>query len=137
MKKLLMIIIVILFLSGCGNNNLVCTRRENNKGSNVSEKYETSFDGDKIETVIWTSTTTVTGTSIDINTVITSAEQISTIFNGLEGVTSSVEARGNRVTVTTTLNVFEMDDADIIRLSLFLERDTYKELKVDSGFTCK
>jgi len=139
MKKILVVIIFVLILTGC-RSDLVCTRKSSERGVSVEERYVTTFEDNKIATITWTYTSALTGSEITpshVDNTLRTAEAQAEIFNSLEGVTSTVDAGGRRIVMKTTFIIAEMDEMDIIRLHLFLDRDNYRELKVDSGFTCR
>ncbi len=146
MKKIIYTIIFIAILTGCTNEKMICTRKDNDNGIISKDEYSLKYDKDKLEQYILTSTYEFNDlyTNDEIEEQKKSAEKTCDYFKEESNnhVECKVELKNRIITVkvSTDLKNIDPDAFENIMFVPLKDLNNKKETKKmykNAGFTCK
>ncbi len=146
MKKVILTILFIIVLTGCSNEKMVCTKKENDNGIISKDEYTLKYDKDKLQQYKLVSTYEFNDmyTEEEINEQKKKAEETCEYFkeesNNNVKCILNIKNRTITVEVSTDLKNIDKDSFENLMFVPLDDLNNKKETKKmfkNAGFTCK
>jgi len=139
MKKTI-VLIMLIFLAGCSTNKLTCTGQESSTGYLLEEKYVYTFKNDEVSKASMTATRTLLGANKTAEALAdhkTVADAAAKYYNGQEGVSASVTAKNDQITLSVTMKPSKMENLWKEQYELNMSLKETKKAFEEKGYTCE
>jgi len=131
---------MLIFLTGCGSTKLVCTGEESGTGYLLKEKYVYTFKKGEVSKATMTVTRSLLGSNKTAEALADHkavADAAAKYYNDMDGVTASVNARNDKVTLTVNINPSKMKDVYKKQYELNLSIEDTRKSFEEKGYTCE
>lgn len=139
-KNGLIMLLSIFLLTGCGENRLVCTAKDEDENYQVEVKYTFIYNQGKVKKANMKSTATMLN-EYNNDTAIAERENAARSYadnyNKIDGIDAIVSTNGNKVTLTVDILAAGLSDENKELYSMDLSKEELKQVMEEGGYTCE